>query len=95
MDRSRHLLQQRKEGRLGIGNKTGSSLATPIVFLSNSVAQTLLVCFPLAVVCRDQLLSSQYNTVHLQGYTRTVPRERASSVHGLAMIEKCTSKNAV
>lgn len=93
MDGSRHLLQRRKEGRLGIGNKTGSSLATPFVFLSNSVAQTLLVCFPLPVVCRDQLLSSQYNTVHLQGYT--VHRERASSVHGLAMIEKCTSRNAV
>jgi len=69
MDGSRHLLQQRKEGRLGIGNKTGSSLASPIVFLSNSVAQALLACFHLPVDCRDQLLSSQYNTLHLQGYT--------------------------
>ena len=69
MDGSRHLLQQRKEERLGIGNKTGSSPATSIVFLSKSVAQSLLACFHLPVACRDQLLSSRYNTLHLQGYT--------------------------
>ena len=77
MDGSIRLLQQRKEERLGIGNKTGSSLATSIVFLSNSVAQAVLACFPLPVACRDLLLSSQYNNVHLQGYT--VPRERGFS----------------
>jgi len=68
MDGSRHSLQQRKEGRPGIGNKAGSSLATSIVFLSNSVAQALLASFQLPVACRDQLLLSQYNTLHLLGY---------------------------
>jgi hypothetical protein len=58
--------------------------------LSNSVAQALLACFPLPVACMDHLLSSQYNTAHLWGYTG--PREMAASLHSLSMIEKCKTE---